>query len=527
MLFRYLHKNHNTSRLIYRLAGIREWLIIYSKKVLAVKKTAAINILNHWRIKTLVSRGYNPIQRLREVLETTHALLDDGLPLSESLGCINRCFLEYDWELRAIPERPRLHRHPDLQDIAEKLRCALLHLMPQQETPSILVLLPDAETAGGQTAAVRLANEFAKTHRVFVVNARPCLNDGNLSTMISDRIAFLEGDLCSLAHLRFSFKHPDIYDSDLTPIRLSSLSSLCDWLGIEVAFSHVWWADKLAHKLIQATSMRWFLHMHGCYEFLIQANHFDTRFPDLARQIFQRVRGVFYLHDKNLAVFDQLQIPKPTLRLARNGFEKPILSSSSIESLPFPRASNEIVFCMCARGIPEKGWESAIQATLFVNELPPSDRGNKKARLIAIGSSEYLDRLLKEHAHRPEITSMGLQRSPVEIMSHCHVGLLPTYFVSESQPNVVIEYMAAGLAVISTDIGSIPGMLVQQGHTAGVAIKHNDMEQLRKELIQEMANLMRDESILKQRRSDARRIFKLNYDIKIIARETLRLFDEL
>lgn len=527
MLFQYLHKNHNTSRLIYRLARIIEWLFINGGKILAVKKNNAINTLNHWWINTIIFRRCNPIQRLREVLETTHALVDDGLPLNATLVHINRCFLEYDWELRAIPGRPRLHRHPDLQDIAEKLRSALLRLMPQRETPSILVLLPDAETAGGQTAAVRLANEFAKTHRVFVVNARPRLDDGNLSTMISDRIAFLEGSLCSLAHLRFYSEHPGIYESDLTPIRLSSLSSLCDWLGIEVAFSHVWWADKLAHKLIEGTSMRWFLHMHGCYEFLIQADNFDVMFPDLARQIFQRVCGVLYLHDKNLAVFEQLQIPKPTLRLARNGFQKPILSTSSIGSLPFPRVDNEIVFCMCARGIPEKGWELAIQATLRVNQLNPSDRGHKKARLIAIGTSEYLDRLLNEHARHPEITSIGLQRSPVEIMSYCHVGLLPTYFVSESQPNVVIEYMAAGLAVISTDIGSIPEMLAQQGHTAGVAIKHNDREQLYNELIQEMAKLMRDESILEQRRSDARRIFELNYDIKIIAKETLRLFEGL
>jgi glycosyltransferase involved in cell wall biosynthesis len=481
--------------------------------------------LNFFRRHQSSTTQSNPIQVLRESLEITLDLIEEGLlPLNDALDSIHRRFLEYDWELRSNSGRPRLHRHPQLQDIAEKLRTALFRLMPQSETPTILVLLPDAETGGGQTAAVRLANEFAKTHRVFVVNARPRLDDGNLSAMISDRIAFLEGRLCSLAHLRFCSDHPGIYETDLSPIRVSSLSALCDWLGIEVAFSHIWWADKLAHKLMEGGSMRWFLHMHGCYEFLIQNQNIDPSFINVARDIFENTECVLYAAKKNLAIFDHLPVSKPKLHFARYGFELPISFNTNNNNADFKVQPDEILFCMCARGIPEKGWEQAIGATLCVNQLPPAQRGYKKARLVTIGSSEYLDSLLKKYDKHPEITSMGLQRSPVEIMRHCHVGLLPTYFVSESQPNVVIEYMAAGLAVIATAIGAIPDMIYNNGVAAGIALDYSDKTHLIEDLTVEMARLMREANLLRDRRCQAKRIFKSRYDICQVAAEIVSIF---
>jgi glycosyltransferase involved in cell wall biosynthesis len=417
--------------------------------------------------------------------------------------------------------------------MAERLRVALLGLMPADKSPSILFLLPDADTGGGQTAAVRLANELAKTHRVFLVNARPLLDDGNLAKMLSDRVALLEGRLHALAHLRYSKDRPNPTETDLSPIRVSALSSLCDWLGIEIVFSHVWWADKLAHALVKSTPMRWFLHMHGCYEFLIDSGHSDPlhdreicNFPDLARDIFQRVDGVLYLDDKNLAVFERLKIPRPPLRPARNGFEDPEPLQQINGDQPLRSQLDEIVFCMCARGIPEKGWEQAIAATRRVNRLPANQRGNKKARLVTIGSSDYLDKLLNKHSDALEITSIGLQESPIDTMRKCHVGLLPTYFVSESQPNVVIEYMAAGLAVISTAIGTIPQMLVDDGLQAGVALPCGDKVQIEDGLVQEMARLMRESKELEKRRQHAREIFRSKYHIRSIASDLMAFFED-
>jgi glycosyltransferase involved in cell wall biosynthesis len=480
------------------------------------------NFFRRHRFSTTQS---NPIRVLRESLGITLSLIEEGrLSLNAALDSIYRRFLEYDWELRNQDRRPRLHRHPELSGIAERLRLALLRLLPISESPSILFLLPDAETGGGQTAAVRLANELAKTHSVFLINARPLLDDGNLAKMLSDRVAILEGRLDALAHLRYSIERPGLYETDLSPIRLSALSALCDWLGIEVAFSHVWWADKLANELVRAASMRWFLHMHGCYEFLLDSSHIDPQFPQLAREIFQRVHEVFYLDDKNLAVFGRLNIPRPLLHHTSNGFEDIGIATSQNGHLPFHAEPEEIVFCMCSRGIPEKGWEQAIAATRRVNSLPIDQRGHKKARLVIIGTSNYLDDLIETHSDAREITYLGLQLSPVETMRHCHVGLLPTYFVSESQPNVLIEYMASRLAVISTKIGAIPEMLIHSEWQAGAVLSYEDKNVLEESLVKEMITLMRDLPLLEKRRAHARKIFETKFDIKNIAKELSWLF---
>jgi lipopolysaccharide biosynthesis protein/glycosyltransferase involved in cell wall biosynthesis len=506
------------------LKNVGDWAFYLelAKKGKVAYDPAPLNFFRRHRSSLTQS---DPISVLRESLCVTLSLIEeDRLPLNGVLDSINRRFLEYDWELRAEAGSPRLYRHPELSEIAERLRLALLRLLPASDAPSILIVLPDAETGGGQTAAVRFANELAKTHRVFLVSARPFLDDDNLSKMLSDRVALLEGRINALAHLRYGAERPGIYETDLSPIRLSALSSLCGWLGIEVVFSHVWWADKLANRLVRATSMRWFIHMHGCYEFLIEADQIDPQFPELARDMFKYVAGVLYLTEKNLAVFDQLQIPKPRLHLSRNGFENPGHSIEHNSAAPFTTAPDEIVFCMCARGIPEKGWEQAIAATHRVNCLPAEQRGHKMARLVTIGTSDYLNDLLQSHARSPEITPLGLQLSPVGIMRHCHIGLLPTYFVSESQPNVIIEYLASGLAVISTKIGAIPGMLVHSEWQAGVALPYADKKVLEESLVVEMASLMRDMRLLDQRRAHAREVFKARFDIQNIAKELSLLF---
>ena len=501
------------------LRNVGDWAFYLelAKKGKVAYEPAPLNFFRRHQASTTQS---NPIQVLRESLGVTLSLIEEGrLPVNAALDSIHRRFLEYDWELRAETGRPRLYRHPELSEIAESLRLSLLALLPASETPSILFLLPDAETGGGQTTAVRLANELAKTHRVFLLNARPLLDDSNLTKMLSDRVALLEGRMNAVGHLRYCTERPGLYEPDLSPIRVSALSALCDWLGIEVAFSHIWWADKLANQLVRATSMRWFLHMHGCYEFLLDSSEIDPEFPQLTREIFPRVQGVFYLDEKNLAVFDRFDIPRPRLHMTRNGLEK-LAHNASIKSDAILVAKpDEILFCMCARGIPEKGWEQAIAATRRVNRVPADQRGHKKARLVTIGASDYLGDLLKKHSGAPEITHMGLQKSPIETMRHCHVGLLPTYFVSESQPNVVIEYLAAGLAVISTQIGAIPDMLSHLEWQAGEVLPHADKSILEDRLIEQMAAIMRDRPLLEKWRANARKIFEAKYDIKNLAKE--------
>ena len=68
----------------------------------------------------------------------------------------------------------------------------------EPETRGILLVLPDLEFGGGQLNAIRLANALTRTHRVFILNARPKLYDAQVANSLCADVVPLEGTLHDL-----------------------------------------------------------------------------------------------------------------------------------------------------------------------------------------------------------------------------------------------------------------------------------------------------------------------------------------
>jgi len=69
----------------------------------------------------------------------------------------------------------------------------------------------------------------------------------------------------------------------------------------------------------------------------------------------------------------------------------------------------------------------------------------------------------------------------LEYLSKSTILVLPSY--TEGFPNVVLEAMAMGCAVIATEVGAIPEMIdIGSGKSCGVCIKPKDIEELSSEL---------------------------------------------
>jgi glycosyltransferase involved in cell wall biosynthesis len=119
---------------------------------------------------------------------------------------------------------------------------------------------------------------------------------------------------------------------------------------------------------------------------------------------------------------------------------------------------------MAARGIPEKGWEEAILAVLCLLKTYPG-----LLKLNLVGEGAFLNDL-KIKYQDPAIIFSGYTDNVMQMVHEAHIGLLPTYYIAESLPNTIIEYLVCGKPVITIYTGAIPEMITACGETGGTCI---------------------------------------------------------
>jgi glycosyltransferase involved in cell wall biosynthesis/2-polyprenyl-3-methyl-5-hydroxy-6-metoxy-1,4-benzoquinol methylase len=401
-----------------------------------------------------------------EIFETTKISLNR---ISESMA--RTIYEYYELAIRKQLNRPKFMNNTSFESNINRIQQALNnnHLF----TPTglnILVVIGDAEVGGGQIAGIRLANEFAKTNRVFLCNARPNLYSPHVIGLVDESVVLIEGSLEAIPWSNYqnqALKNPNnLFESEL---RLQVVRDLIRLHKIDVILSHIWWADRFVYKLNKELELPWFIRMHGCYEGLLENPDWDVEFQKLIHPLIQSSTGICYSTERNIRYFKKYHIDLPKyVKQLFNGFNKddlhiPVKSKIS-------RQTNDFVFCLCSRAIPEKGWEEAIKSIILINKLPPEQRNHKTARLILIGYSEYAQDLQLRYQDVKEVDFRKEVQYPTEIIAFCDVGLLPTWFISESLPSTIIEYLACGKPTISTNKGSIPEMISLNNKDAGIII---------------------------------------------------------
>lgn len=307
---------------------------------------------------------------------------------------------------------------------------------------NILFVMPDFEMGGGQTLVIRLANYFSKFHNVFVYNARPWLYEERIEKMFSEKVCILQ--------------------SQGDP---SQLKKYIVEYGIDIINDHIWWSDKIVYKAACDLDKRIVLSMHGCYEGLLQHPEWDNEFDELSSDILNRADAIIYATDKNKKIFEKV----PVLNKAQK-----IYYGYELESIPKKERSllniteDSFIFGLVARGIKEKGFSEAIDAFKKL-----CGKTEKRIDLILIGNGPYIDELVKLNGDITNIHFINNLKKPSEWIGwvkNFDCALLPTYFISESLPNSIIEYLAYGCPVISTDIGDIQYMLKNDNYEAGIIL---------------------------------------------------------
>ena len=233
----------------------------------------------------------------------------------------------------------------------------------------------------------------------------------------------------------------------------------------DVVNSHTIKADYAGAKALQGLTAPLVITMHGCYELFMH----KVDAPEVILKgvyAIEQAKAVIYLTDKNLEIFQRTGIRSFSSLLIQkiyNGFDGQLSTGLTHSRAALGIPAEAIVFGMVARGIPEKGWEYAIQSFMALQKAHP------EMHLVLVGASEYLSGL-RVRFPNPRVHFTGFASNPIDWVNTFDVGLLPSYFHAESLPNSIAEYLSRGKPVIASCIGEVPAMIDSADGSAGVVI---------------------------------------------------------
>jgi len=138
---------------------------------------------------------------------------------------------------------------------------------------NLLIVVPDLNTGGGQTVAIRLANSMTKFYNVFIINTRESLETEYMKGTIYDKVTLL--------------KHDDNIE------KLRGFDKLLNFRGI---ISLVWWSDKLTYYAFGESDIPWIISMHGCYEMLLHNPDVDEYFEKNVEKMLNRANKIVYIY---------------------------------------------------------------------------------------------------------------------------------------------------------------------------------------------------------------------------------------
>ena len=326
--------------------------------------------------------------------------------------------------------------------------------------PNVLMAVYALIAGGGETFPILLANQlFQRGYAVTLLNCLEHPTEPGVQKMLDSRIPLLE-----------------------LP-RLELVGAVVSDMGIELVHSHHAWVDlTLASLLIGKSDTKQLVTMHGMYEMMTPEQR-----ASLMPLLSSRVDRFVFTAEKNLTVFPgDFQREKNFTRI-NNALPSSLINPVDRGSLQI--GQDDFVLCMVARGIPEKGWEEAIQSVNWANA-----HSVRNIHLVLIGDGPELDRLRSTHSSEC-VHFLGYRQNIRDYFAASDMGFLPSRFQGESAPLVVIDCLFAGKPVLASDIGEIREMLDTPEGLAGQVFPLRDWSLNPEEIGQEIVDLANQPSL--------------------------------
>ncbi|HEY9644103.1 MAG TPA: glycosyltransferase, partial [Coleofasciculaceae cyanobacterium] len=209
-----------------------------------------------------------------------------------------------------------------------------------------------------------------------------------------------------------------------------------------------------------------------------------------------------------------LNVPLEKIKVIYNPIVTPDLLLKAREPIHHPWfAPNQLpVILGAGRLMHQKGYPILIRAFAQVRQQYP-------CRLVIIGNeTDYkleLKALAQSLGVAEDIDMPGFQSNPYAYMGNATIFVLSSLF--EGLPSVLIEAMATGTPVVSTDCKSGPAEILDNGKY-GQLVPVGDADKLAEAILATLANPLQPE-MLQQRAQD--------FTVEAIAQEYLTYFEQL
>jgi glycosyltransferase involved in cell wall biosynthesis len=403
----------------------------------------------------------------------------------------------------------------------------------------VLIVTSDRRVGGGQIAALRLARALARNYEVSLICACPEDADPD-PPPVPKSVSELDA---IPGHIRHYFPGPvwfllTVLDLLLPPWRWSRESgilvrALNGWYqhirrrhfrrvvrpeDYDIINSHVWQADYFVGECLpEGWKTPWVITMHGCYETLMAELPKHPEYEPRMRKVLNRADQLLPTALKNYRVLSEvggIHLKRTPVQVF-NGIEP--LSTDDPGPYAVQREGHDLILALVSRAIPEKGWAQAIEAVRSINR-----ETGARIKLILVGASPWQEQLKREH-EEPSIEFAGHCPEPMRLVRQCDIGILPSYFVSESYPVSVMEYLMCGKPVIATDIGEVSNMIEHEGKLAGTLVPlGEDREVHASALTEAMKRYLNDSGLLQEQgRLASRAARKFSMDESLAAYESV------
>ena len=329
-----------------------------------------------------------------------------------------------------------------------------------QRKPNILMCVFGLCIGGGETFPLILANELSRRDYPVTV----------LDFQMAEELPEIRSKL-----------HNDVPLIRLT--ETAGLDAIVDEFKIDIIHSHHGSVDEAVSYVAEKNpALHHVITLHGMYE----ATE-EVHLKNLLNRVKNSVDAFIYIAEKNLQPFiNHDWTPNEIFHKIGNGLE-------SSTGTPIPRSELNIpeksfVCCTVSRAIPEKGWQSAIDAVTLANKNSP-----RRIDLILVGSGEIYDKLKGKVPDFVHLT--GFKSNVRDYLTTADIGLLPSEFLGESFPLMIIDSLFSGRPVVASNLGESAEMLkTDSGESAGIIFDLNENDKVPIEKLAEILMTLANDS---------------------------------